>query len=1129
MPVSPESLRVCVVGAEQCGKTALVIRILFEEFEENSGTTVEDEYHHTFVVGVREYNIDVLDTGGMEVYQSQYTRWFSWADSFIYVFNLCEEESLLKLKVFREEILKAQKRKGVLMRSIPMILVGTQLDGAREVTYDTGLKMASALGCPYFETSARDDIEVSGLSPGATDPGSILTMLVEEKIRKASWQKLEELNNIPHQDLSKSKKGKSPPKKEPEPEPMIPILDELRLKWGKPIEKLPVYIDLPRLATKITVTILPVSTSPVITISPPNPREIIRPSSPIGKSDRNLGPVKSTPNLPGTPVKDKDKKKDKKDKKEKEKLSKEKEADRKKREALLKHKKMLPGKSLSESDIGSLNSQASEFVAGTRVRFPDHPQWGIGTVKFNGIVSFDSGIWLGIMLDTPVGKHNGTVKNVSYFLCPEKCGIFARPEQVDHLFQKIPPSKFSGGCLRSAGEEWIYESTGMVTLQNVTIDSKPVKYEWDGSTFKPSGESISFGAGQWTGENIVWYKKEWMIFRTSKREEFVKFSSAESDPRYKPEYKIASLEGELPSWIWKGDNLISEPDMGKWEVDTPGQRVPIPIAIFLQCIRYVRYGIVKNDHVTSTSTSTSSSTSTEVKKRSESAALSESLGLAHSSPASIPTSPAVKKAIEKETHSPLSTSPALSQFQLEKKQEPQIKLNVKCFDFKLRIPIGESATVEQLGLEIERRVSKKFLEDFKDVNNTDAGVQDILKQLKSAVRTGDKDHADQSASLTRKAVAIIENRIQYGESLLGNLPRIKNIDQNELIREALEGLDGQKMLMVKAVIGTLKSPSAQNFSALDSVMGKVGEFSDKLKPMLPRVEFIRLQTGNSASELVDLDPMDTVADVLDSERFVHPVFGLPRTAEEIQKNEEDEKKKQAAEQLEEIEHKKKWEALLSSLGDGTGSKRQSLIRSESQFAPYSKTNAENTSSSEKRRSNRDGIGELIKQIMCQISDVFEEKEQSALIRSEFSKFVSGAGDTSRQLSKFLEHVLKDNSKMSKVLKAINQSIIATPFIRLKVIFPTHLPFEDKAGSWTIEIVIEPQRCVKVIHRKAGSSKEGPPQGGFEFQWELTMTFPWNLETMQSAVLKITNLTFDKGIVDTHKKEVQHIVDTFSCP
>ena len=83
-----------------------------------------------------------------------------------------------------------------------MIPSNVVVDGAREVTYETGLKMASALGCPYFETTARDDIEVSGLSPGAIDPGSILTMLVEEKIRKASWQKLEELNNIPSDNNS---------------------------------------------------------------------------------------------------------------------------------------------------------------------------------------------------------------------------------------------------------------------------------------------------------------------------------------------------------------------------------------------------------------------------------------------------------------------------------------------------------------------------------------------------------------------------------------------------------------------------------------------------------------------------------------------------------------------------------------------------------------------------------------------------------------------------------------------------------------------------------------------------------------------------------------------------------------
>ncbi|KAJ3427323.1 dynactin subunit [Anaeramoeba flamelloides] len=49
-----------------------------------------------------------------------------------------------------------------------------------------------------------------------------------------------------------------------------------------------------------------------------------------------------------------------------------------------------------------------------------------GTIKFIGKTRFDSGIWVGIELDQPVGKNNGTIEGVTYFKCGDKCGVFVR-------------------------------------------------------------------------------------------------------------------------------------------------------------------------------------------------------------------------------------------------------------------------------------------------------------------------------------------------------------------------------------------------------------------------------------------------------------------------------------------------------------------------------------------------------------------------------------------------------------------------------------------------------------------------------------------------------------------------------
>ncbi|CAH8821841.1 unnamed protein product [Trichobilharzia szidati] len=57
----------------------------------------------------------------------------------------------------------------------------------------------------------------------------------------------------------------------------------------------------------------------------------------------------------------------------------------------------------------------------------------LGTVAFVGITQFSPGKWVGIILDEPKGKNNGTVQGKRYFTCEENFGIFVRPSQLTLL------------------------------------------------------------------------------------------------------------------------------------------------------------------------------------------------------------------------------------------------------------------------------------------------------------------------------------------------------------------------------------------------------------------------------------------------------------------------------------------------------------------------------------------------------------------------------------------------------------------------------------------------------------------------------------------------------------------------
>lgn len=70
---------------------------------------------------------------------------------------------------------------------------------------------------------------------------------------------------------------------------------------------------------------------------------------------------------------------------------------------------------------------AAEWKVGDRVITENS---GLGTVAYYGATEFADGVWVGVILDEPRGKNNGTVKDKQYFHCDENCGTFLRPDRV---------------------------------------------------------------------------------------------------------------------------------------------------------------------------------------------------------------------------------------------------------------------------------------------------------------------------------------------------------------------------------------------------------------------------------------------------------------------------------------------------------------------------------------------------------------------------------------------------------------------------------------------------------------------------------------------------------------------------
>jgi tubulin-folding cofactor B len=58
-------------------------------------------------------------------------------------------------------------------------------------------------------------------------------------------------------------------------------------------------------------------------------------------------------------------------------------------------------------------------------------QFRRGCIAFLGTVEFQPGVWVGVKLDEPYGKNNGSVQGKQYFECFDKCGVFVKPSKIN--------------------------------------------------------------------------------------------------------------------------------------------------------------------------------------------------------------------------------------------------------------------------------------------------------------------------------------------------------------------------------------------------------------------------------------------------------------------------------------------------------------------------------------------------------------------------------------------------------------------------------------------------------------------------------------------------------------------------
>ncbi|XP_020799025.1 kinesin-like protein KIF13B isoform X6 [Drosophila serrata] len=93
-----------------------------------------------------------------------------------------------------------------------------------------------------------------------------------------------------------------------------------------------------------------------------------------------------------------------------------------------------------DSSIMSSSTEVDDESKDVEVVLPDwivvgesvliRPYNTSGVIRFVGTTEFQPGAWIGVELDTPTGKNDGSVKGIQYFQCKPKHGMFVRSDKL---------------------------------------------------------------------------------------------------------------------------------------------------------------------------------------------------------------------------------------------------------------------------------------------------------------------------------------------------------------------------------------------------------------------------------------------------------------------------------------------------------------------------------------------------------------------------------------------------------------------------------------------------------------------------------------------------------------------------
>eukprot|EP01083_Nonionella_stella_P030026 82447_1 len=151
--------KITILGAGAVGKSAITVRMVANEFQQEYDPTIEANYTCTIQVDGKNETLDILDTAGQEQFAALQHHWIRESHAFLLVFAVNSERTFKHTLDLYKNIQRNKENE-----RIDLVLVGNKADlpiDQHEISFAMGQDLAKTWGVPFVQTSAKTGVNIT--------------------------------------------------------------------------------------------------------------------------------------------------------------------------------------------------------------------------------------------------------------------------------------------------------------------------------------------------------------------------------------------------------------------------------------------------------------------------------------------------------------------------------------------------------------------------------------------------------------------------------------------------------------------------------------------------------------------------------------------------------------------------------------------------------------------------------------------------------------------------------------------------------------------------------------------------------------------------------------------------------